>query len=52
MKYLKKYAEINGYQGIYLTEVLKTLEDQGFLIVKDNPEDEDEEGWITYGIVK
>ena len=49
MAKLKKICEIQGYTEEGISEVLETLEKQGFVVVDDN---ELEESWKTYHILR
>lgn len=49
MAKLKKIGEIRGFDRELSKGVLETLENQGFLVVDD---DENDDGWKTYHILK
>lgn len=49
MAKFKKIGEIKGFKKNIDKEVLKTLENQGLLIIDD---DEDDKGWKTYHILE
>ena len=49
MTKFKKIGEIQGYKQDRIEEVVKALENQGFLVVDDN---EYEESWKTYHILR
>ena len=49
MAKLKKIGEICGYDDHNIKEVIKTLENQGFIVVDD---DKSNAGWKTYHILK
>lgn len=49
MEKLKKIGEISCYGKDGISEVLETIEKQGFVVVDDNERDT---GWKTYHILK
>lgn len=50
MEDFKKYAEIRGYKGKCLNDVLEILKNKGFLMVRDHSLNAEEEVWIVCGL--